>query len=121
MKRFLEESGDPTALDSYIERANEWYEDHAQEVGADVADLVTPVPFQSSEVLNYFVAWKFGEANQSLNVNRFAANDIYFQMDQKAFDRWRNLKGKLTMEYITGTVESRSDRAVSFGRISRSS
>ena len=119
VKRAIDSSSDPDYFQEYIDTANDWYEDYAQRVGVSVDDLQTPIPMQAKEVLQYYAVWKYASEISGLNEQSITTEDIYVNMANKAYKYWRELKMQLTKEYITGTVENRSNRAISMGRIYR--
>jgi hypothetical protein len=120
IKRVIKLSSDTTIMDDYIARANNYYEDLAQQLNVAVADIVTPIPVMSTELLNYYVTWKYAAEHKGMSQTSITTEDVYSIMEQDAYNYYKDYLHYMTPEYISGTVTDRSQRSVSFGKVYRS-
>jgi hypothetical protein len=119
IKRLIKLSNDNTIMNEYIDRANNYYEDLAQQLNVAVADIIYPIPIMSTELLNYYVTWKYASEHKGLSQTSLSTEDVYAIIEQDAYNYYKDYLHYMTPEYISGTVTDRSQRSVSFGKVYR--
>jgi hypothetical protein len=113
------QGGSLDEIQNYVDRANDYYEDLAQRNKVAVDDIQFPVPILVSELLNYYVTWKYAsESKGQLNLD-ITGSDIYRMMEQDSFIYYRDTLKSINGAYISGTSDSTNRVSIGFGNMIR--
>jgi serine/threonine-protein kinase RIO1 len=114
------QGGDLSEYNTLLLETNDYYEDLADQIDhIDPADLVFPIPLIAKNLLNYYFTYRYAEENADQIHGDFGDVDPKILMGERAYERYTDCLKAMNKPYITGTVEDRGDRSVSFGNMER--
>jgi len=104
-------------LTTYVDDANEWFEDYAVTIGATVAEIVLPVTANVKKFILSYMYMEFSRdaigADGTPNVE---ANNLYESIYAHAKDQYKLHKAGVIEGVLTQTAVTREDHAVNWGK-----
>ena len=113
------EGGDLAEFNELVDRANNYYEDVAQQAHVDIDDILFPIPTLSLEFLNYYMAWKYASEARGQANNETTGIDTYGVIEEVTYRYYRDHLKHMTGQYISGDSTSTNRVGVTFGRMVR--
>ena len=113
------QGGSLEEVQDIVDRANNYYEDIAQQCHVAVDDIQFPIPMLSTELLNYFVTWKYASESAG-QINTDTGFNTYTQMEDDAYRYYKDHLLSMTKDYISGDATEVTRVGITFGNIVRS-
>ena len=107
-------------LQTYVDEANDWYEDLGLQKQVVPEDLAFPVSIVSRRCLSNYVVSRFAEDSIGSNNIEISDDDMYVRMADEFKVIYEGLKVQLTPELMRGVSDANpKSRSVSTGKLYR--